>query len=144
MMEDQEMLALKQKFYEWVRVTIDEMPKRDYCVFNDMESIPLNLRKDIIYLYLGNSEKIWMFIKSGEEASSARTERMLDYSNEIQSRLSDQKPFREEVAMTRAKRGWSVRVQRDWTLGDRDEWPLIVYWVRVQFKRLKEIIIDLE
>lgn len=143
-MEEQEILALKKKFYEWVWVAIDEMPKRDYTVFNDMESLPLNLRNDIIYLYLGNHKKIWMFIKSKEKDSSGRTERMLDYSNEIQNRLSDQKPFGDKTSIARAKRGWSIRVQRNWTPYDQNEWPHVVYWIRVQFKRLKEIIVDLE
>lgn len=140
-MANQEASVLKQEFYEWIRVTIDEMPKRNYKSFNDMESLPLNIRGDIIYLYLGNSEKIWMFIKSGEDVSSERDKRMHEYSNKIRNRLSDQQPFRDNKD---EDKGRSIAVQTDWTLNNRDEWPLIVYWVKVQFNRLKMIVTDFE
>ena len=140
-MENPETSILQKQFYEWIRMEIDEMPKRDYNSFNDMKSSPLNKRGDIIYLYLGNSEKIWMFVKSGDKKSPERDKRMLDYSNAIRNRLSDQQPFRDKKS---ENKGMSIGIQKDWTLSDPDKWPQIVYWVKIQFKRLKEIIVEFE
>ena len=101
-MENPETSVVQKQFYEWIRMEIDEMPKRNYNFFNDMRSSPLNKRGDIIYLYLGNSEKIWMFVKSGDKESPERDKRMLNYSNAIRNRLGDQQPFRDKKMKTRA------------------------------------------
>lgn len=140
-METQSKLELIRNFYECLKVEIDDMPKK-----NDNDdrkwSLPLNQRCDRIGIYVGNSEKIWIYIRSGHEGKSpTRTKRMIQYSNEIRNRLNDQKPFRDKRA---EGAGRSIGVQRDWTLEEPDKWPVIIYWVKVQFKRLKEIVVDSE
>ena len=95
-METQSKLELIRNFYECLKVEIDDMPKKND---NDNRkwSLPLNQRCDRIGIYVGNSEKIWIYIRSGHEGKSpTRTKRMVKYSDEIRSRLNDQQPFRDK------------------------------------------------
>ena len=140
-METQSKLELIRNFYECHKVEMDDMPKKND---NDNRkwSLPLNQRCDRIGIYVGNSEKIWIYIRSGHEGKSpTRTKRMVKYSDEIRSRLSDQQPFRDKRAESD---GRSIGVQRGWKLEEPNEWPAIIYWIKVQFKRLKEIVVNSE
>ena len=102
---------------------------------------PFNSRGDRIGIHVGNPERLWLYIRSGESrASEQRTARMRKYSWMILEQMGDQ-----EVGNNVEKNsahGLSVAVQRRWTHDNEDEWPEAAEWLMDQCGRLRALLVD--
>ena len=102
-----------------------------------------NSRGDVIGIYVGNPEWLWLYVRSGEsKASDERTARMRKYSWMILEQMADQ-DVGDNVEQHSVK-GWSVAVQRRWTRDDEVEWPKAGEWLIEQCERLRAISVDAE
>ena len=96
---------------------------------------------DYVGIYVGNSELLWLYIKSGEsQASEARAERMRRCSWMIRERMSDQKL--EGNIESNSANGWTIEVQRSWVRDDENGWPEAAIWIKEQCERLHAIAAD--
>ncbi|MYF00093.1 MAG: DUF262 domain-containing protein [Gammaproteobacteria bacterium] len=96
---------------------------------------------DYVGIYVGNSELLWLYIKSGEsQASEARAERMRRCSWMIRERMSDQKL--EGNIESNSANGWTIAVQRSWVRDDENGWPEAAIWIKEQCERLHAIAAD--
>ena len=99
---------------------------------------PFNSHGDVIGIYVGNPERLWLYVRSGEsKASHERTARMRKYSWMIFEQMADQ-DVDDNVEQNSVK-GWSVAVRRRWTRDDEDEWPEAAEWLIEQCGRLRAI-----
>ncbi len=99
---------------------------------------PFNSHGDVIGIYVGNPERLWLYVRSGEsKASHERTARMRKFSWMIFEQMADQ-DVDDNVEQNGVK-GWSVAVRRRWTRDDEDEWPEAAEWLIEQCGRLRAI-----
>lgn len=102
---------------------------------------PFNARGDVIGIYVGNPDLLWLYVRSGEsKASDERTARMRKYSWMIFEQMADQ-DFGENVEQNSVK-GWSVAVRRRWTRDDEGEWPEAAEWLIEQCGRLRALSVE--
>ena len=74
---------------------------------------PINRHGDRIGIYVGNPDRLWLYVRAGEsKASEARFARMRRCSRMILEQMADQK-VGDDVEQN-AQKGWSVSVQRSW------------------------------
>ena len=100
---------------------------------------PLNSKGDTIGIYVGNPDRLWLYIRAGQsQPSEDRAARMRKYSRRIREQMSDQalggnlEPESNE--------GRTVTVMRPWTREDEDEWPEAAQWIVEQCERLQSIM----
>ena len=99
---------------------------------------PFNSHGDMIGIYVGNPEWLWLYIRSGESrASEERTARMRKYSWMIREQMADQ-DVGDNVEKSSAG-GQSVAVQRRWTRDDEDGWREAAEWLMEQCERLRAL-----
>ena len=102
---------------------------------------PLNRTGDRVGIYVGNEDRLWLYIKAAEsEASQTRVERMRPYSRKMRQMMGDQDlgaNVDEEGA-----NGRSIAVRRPWVREDEDAWPDAAQWIKEQFERLHRIVAD--
>ena len=99
---------------------------------------PFNSRGDVIGIYVGNPEWLWLYVRSGEsKASDERTARMRKYSWMILEQMADQ-DVGDNVEQSSVK-GWSVTIRIRWTRDEEDEWPEAAEWLIEQCERLRAI-----
>lgn len=99
---------------------------------------PFNAYGDMIGIYVGNPESLWLYVKSGEsKASDERAARMRKYSWMIFEQMGDQ-DVHDNIEQNSAK-GWSVSVTRRWARDDEDSWPEAAKWLIEQCKRLRAL-----
>ena len=100
---------------------------------------PFNSSGDLIGIYVGNDDLLWLYIRAGDtQHSVARAARMQRYSHMIREQMGDQElggnPEKYSVD------GWSVSVQRAWLRDDESEWPDAAQWIKEQHARLRAIL----
>ena len=136
---NQEVYSQISSFWELLKENIDKLPKRDAWKMGVQWSTPLNGDGDKIAINFGDREKIWIYVRSGDETgpSSARTLRMLEYSRLIRKHFYNLEPFRDKGAESK---GRSIGIQRSWMRSDQEEWPGIALWVKEQFEKLEKIV----
>ena len=102
---------------------------------------PFTSLSDVIGIYVGNPEWLWLYVRSGEtKPSEKRTARMRKYSWMILEQMSDQ-DVGDNVEQNSVK-GWSIAIRRRWTRDDEDEWPEAAEWLIEQCERLRTISVD--
>lgn len=100
---------------------------------------PLNSRSDTIGIYVGNPDRLWLYIRAGQsQPSEDRAARMRKYSWEIREQMSDQVLGADLESEHNA--GRTIAVMRPWTRQDQDEWPEAAKWIVEQCERLQSIM----
>lgn len=100
---------------------------------------PLNSMSDAIGIYVGNPDRLWLYIRAGQsQPSEDRAARMRKYSWEIREQMSDQ--VLGENLESEHNAGRTVAVMRPWTREDEDEWPEAAKWIVEQCERLQSIM----
>ena len=100
---------------------------------------PLNSKGDTIGIYVGNPDRLWLYIRAGQgQLSEDRTARMRRYSWQIREQMSDQ--ILGENLESESKAGRTVAVERLWTREDESEWPEAAQWIVEQCERLQLIM----
>ena len=101
----------------------------------------VNASGDYVGIYVGNSELLWLYIRSGEsQRSEERAARMRRYSWTIRDRMGDQQLGGD--LDERSSNGMTIKVQRPWVRDDEDDWPDAAQWIREQCERLHAILAD--
>ena len=96
---------------------------------------------DYVGIYVGNSEVLWLYIRSGDsQKSDERAARMRRYSWTIRDRMGDQQLGGN--LDDRSSNGMTIKVQRPWVRDDEDDWPDAAQWIREQCERLHAILAD--
>lgn len=99
---------------------------------------PLNSKGDTIGIYVGNPDRLWLYIRAGHsQPSEDRAARMRKYSRRIREQMSDQALG--ENLESESNEGRTVAVIRPWTREDQDEWPDAAQWIMEQCERLQSI-----
>ena len=99
----------------------------------------LNPSGDVIAIYVGNDELLWLYIRAGEsEDTPQRRARMQQFSWRIQEEMGDQ-VLGDNLEKNSAD-GWSITIQRRWNADDEDEWPETARWIKEQQERLQAIL----
>ena len=102
-------------------------------------TMPLNPKRDTIGIYVGNPDRLWLYIRAGQnQPSEDRAARMRMYSRQIREQMSDQ--ILSENLESESKKGRTVAVKRPWTREDEDEWPEAARWIVEQCERLQSIV----
>lgn len=130
-------------FWELLKKDIPEIRLRRAERTVTQWSVDLNKHKDKIGFCI-ESDKIQLYIRSGIEDKSQpweRTQQMEEYSRLIRKQLSDQQPF---YGKNQERTGRSIRIQKSWKRGKRDQWPHTAQWVKEMFVALQEIIVSME
>ena len=100
---------------------------------------PLNSKGDTIGIYVGNPDRLWLYIRAGQsQPSEDRAIRMRRYSRRIREQMSDQ--ILGENLESESSKGRTVAVERLWTREDEDEWPEAARWIMEQCERLRSIM----
>ena len=98
----------------------------------------LNSLGDYISIYIGNSEMLWLYIRSGiNPQTKERTERMLHYSWLIQRQMGDQE-LGVEIEKN-SEKGRSITVQKVRKQDGQAAWPEEFEWIKSQHERLQMI-----
>ena len=99
----------------------------------------INSLGDIIGIYIGNPELLWLYVRAGEsQQSKASSERMKRYSWLIQRQMGDQ-TLGDDIEKSSDK-GWTITVQKKWMRDDEDSWPEVADWIKQQQERLQKIV----
>ncbi len=99
----------------------------------------INSLGDIIGIYIGNPELLWLYVRAGEsQRSKASSERMKRYSWLIQRQMGDQ-TLGDDIEKNSDK-GWTITVQKKWMRDDEDSWPEVADWIKQQQERLRMIV----
>ena len=100
---------------------------------------PLNSEGDTIGIYVGNPDRLWLYIRAGQSRPSEdRAARMRRYSRRIREQMSDQ--VLGENLESESNQGRTVAVMRPWTREDESEWPEATQWIMEQCERLQSIM----
>ena len=100
---------------------------------------PLNSEGDTIGIYVGNPDRLWLYIRAGQsQPSEDRAARMRRYSRRICEQMSDQ--ILGENLESESNKGRTVAVKRLWTREDESEWPEAAQWIMEQCERLQSIM----
>ena len=127
-------------FWKFLKETFGGVPgQKDTWRGATQWTDPFNSRGDVIGIYVGNPEWLWLYVRSGEsKVSEERTARMREYSWRVFEQMADQ-DVNDNVEQNSLK-GWSVAVRRRWTRDDEDEWPEAAEWLIEQCGRLRAIV----
>ena len=102
---------------------------------------PLNSKRDTIGIYVGNADRLWLYIRAGQsQPSEDGAARMRMYSGMMRDQMSDQ--LLGENLDSEGRKGRTVAVVRHWTREDEDEWPAAAQWIVEQCERLHAIMAD--
>ena len=100
----------------------------------------MNSDGDRVGIYVGNSDLLWLYIRSGwgADRTSERAARVRHYSWMIQQTMGDQQLG--ENLERNSEDGVSITVQRPWVRDDEDEWPEMAVWIKEQQERLAAVL----
>ena len=128
-----------QAFWRFLKESLGGVPgQKDTWRGATQWTDPFNSHGDVIGIYVGNPERLWLYVRSGDsKASHERTARMRKYSWMIFEQMADQ-DVDDNVEQNSVK-GWSVAVRRGWTRDDEDEWPEAAEWLIEQCGRLRAV-----
>ena len=128
-------------FWELLKNDIPEIFSRSVERTVIQWSEDLNKYEDKIGFRI-ESDWIQLYIRSGiETESEERTSQMEKYSELIRLQLSDQQPF---YGKNQERKGRSIRIQKSWKRGKKDQWPHTAQWVKEMFVALQEIIVSMK
>ncbi len=101
----------------------------------------LNSYGSQVGIYIGNADMLWLFVtESGKKNVETRVLRMQGYSRSIIENMSDQKLSND--IEDESHEGRSIRVWKEWTRDDEEEWSDAAFWVKEQAERLRIIVVD--
>lgn len=101
----------------------------------------LNRNGSRIGIYIGNADALWLFVTEYDKRDvKARALRMQNYSRLIVENMSDQRLSND--VENESHEGRSVKVWREWTKDDEQEWSDAAFWVKEQVERLQIIVAD--
>ena len=131
-----------QAFWRFLKENLGGLPgQKDTWRGASQWTDPFNSRGDVIGIYVGNPEWLWLYVRAGEsKASDERAARMRQYSWVILEQMVDQ-DVGDNVEQNSVK-GWSVAVRRRWTRDDQDDWPEVAEWLIEQCGRLRAIAVE--
>ena len=102
-------------------------------------SAPINSEGDLVGIYVGNENWLWLYIRSsGTPSSKIGGARMRTYSWKILEQMGDQ--MIEDNVDDASANGRSVSVQKRWERDNEDEWAEAAEWLIDQFERLRAIV----
>lgn len=100
---------------------------------------PLNSKRDTIGIYVGNPDRLWLYIRAGQsQPSEDRAARMRRYSRMMRDQMSDQ--VLGENMESEGSKGRTVAVFRSWMREDESEWHAAARWIVEQCERLRKIM----
>ena len=98
----------------------------------------INSQGDRIAIYVGNPDRLWLFVRSGEnQRSPKRDARMLEYSDKIKTMLADQ-DLTDDIEKASVQ-GQTIRIEKQWIREDESQWPAAADWLVDQYERLCKI-----
>ena len=129
----------RQAFWQFLKARTGGVPgQKDSWRGPTQWTSSFNSLGDKVGIYAG-SDRLWMYLRAGDTQQSAeRAARMQAYSRIIRDEMGDQE-F-EGSPEKNAASGWTVQVQRHWTLNDENEWPDAAQWIKEQCERLQAIL----
>ena len=129
-------------FWTFVRESVGGLPGQKSAWRGSSQwTDPINRHGDRIGIYVGNPDRLWLYVRAGErKASETRFARMRKWSRLIIEQMADQKVV--DDVERNCEKGWSVSVERNWTRDDESEWPTAALWIKDQHDRLLAIAGD--
>lgn len=132
-----------QEFWELLRNEIKYFSKEKVDPSGRNWSENLNEDEDKIGIYLGNSNNIWLYIKSGSsKRCDERTKQMQECSKQIRKKTDGKQSIYDKDQYRGEREGRSIGLKRTWEQENAEEWPEIANWVKDQFELLREIAIE--
>ena len=132
-----------QEFWELLSKKIEYLSKEKASKDGKQWSDELTEDEDKIGIYLGSSNNMWLYIKSGSsKRCDQRTNQMLECSRRIREKIGNKRLISDENQNNRERDGRSIKIKRTWARGNVQEWPEIANWVRDQFEFLREIVLE--
>ena len=132
-----------QEFWELLRKKIEYLSKEKASKDGKQWSDELTEDEDKIGIYLGSSNNMWLYIKSGSsKRCDQRTNQMLECSRLIREKIGNKRLISNESQINREHDGRSIKIKRTWARGNVQEWPEIANWVKDQFEFLREIVLE--
>ncbi len=102
---------------------------------------PCNDFGDCIGIYVGNRDRVWLYIWVGSAGPSGAASRISRYLRTISERMADQ--VISGNLEQRRENGRTLQVERQWDRDDEEAWPEIVQWIQDQHDRLRDIALEL-
>ena len=92
---------------------------------------------DWIGINVGNPDRLWLYVLSGNKKSENSVSRMKAISRIIRNQMADQEITGD--MQSESELGRSLSVQRDWVRDDENDWPEAAQWIMDQHERLRKI-----
>lgn len=95
---------------------------------------------DWVGFYVGNPDRLWLYIKAGNKQPADHVARMRRLSQVMLNQMEDQSLSDDWEA--ESQNGKTIKVMRHWTRDNEDEWDEACRWLQDQCQRLMLILAD--